>query len=164
MPMPVVMGSTASSWSVASISTSSLMFSTGAPRSRRTSERSVSSPPVACACSVRVSVSGLYWNTMTLASGLNGSSPTRAPLRKRGPNGVLLTSHGSVHGARDPSTDAAGAWIQIVHSCGERRQGVGHGANQAFGVACDDQLAELTLQALPELLDLPLRQRAAGDH
>ena len=37
------------------------------------------SPVAPCGLSVRVSVSGLYWNTITLASGLNMSTPTRAP-------------------------------------------------------------------------------------
>src|SRR6266511_672337 len=79
MPSVSVSGSSRSSWSVASISTSSLNVSTGAPLSRIASVRSPPCPPDACACSVRVSVSGLYWKTTMLASGLNGSMPTMAP-------------------------------------------------------------------------------------
>src|SRR6266545_5869983 len=79
MPSVSVSGSSRSSWSVASISTSSLNVSTGAPLSRIASVRSPPCPPDACACSVRVSVSGLYWKTTMLASGLNGSMPTIAP-------------------------------------------------------------------------------------
>ena len=40
-----------------------------------------------------VTVSGLYWNTITLASGLNRSMPTRAPLRRRGdPGNVVIAA------------------------------------------------------------------------
>ena len=55
-----------SSWSVASISASSLFVSCGGPFSRSASSRSPGSWPMPCGCSVRVSVSGLYWNAIEL--------------------------------------------------------------------------------------------------
>src|ERR1051325_11732773 len=91
MPVEVVRPSPFSSWSVASISTSRLMVSTGAPFSRVTSERAPDSPAF-CACKVRVTVSGLYWKTTTLANGLKMSKPTIAPLMTRGlpGNGLIV--------------------------------------------------------------------------
>src|SRR5262245_4880006 len=47
-------------------------------------------PWTACAVRVRVSVSGLYGNTITLASGLKGSSPTMVPFSRRGELGNVL--------------------------------------------------------------------------
>src|SRR5215216_1936475 len=78
MPRLLACPSSRSSWSVASISTSTLIVSTGGPFSRSCSERSPPSAPI-CGCSVRDSVSGLYWNRVTLATGLSGSMPTIAP-------------------------------------------------------------------------------------
>ena len=70
---------------MASISMSTLIVSIGAPASRSASLRApVWPPPAARAVRARVIVSGLYWNTMMLASGLSGSIPTIAPLIKRG--------------------------------------------------------------------------------
>ena len=83
------MPSPRSNCSVASISTSSLMVSCGGPFKRSASPRSAS-PPVVWAVMVRVIVSGLYWKMMTLASGLNGSSPMMAPFCSRGELGKLV--------------------------------------------------------------------------
>src|SRR5215207_6029004 len=69
---------------------SSEMFSIGAPFSRNASVRSPSPPPRVWAWSRRVMVSGLYWKTITLASGLRMSSPTRAPFIRRGDPGKLV--------------------------------------------------------------------------
>ena len=74
--------------SAASISTSRSRVSCGGPLRRSASPR-FPSPPAACAVMVRVNVSGLYWNTMTPASGLNGSSPMTAPFCRRGELGKL---------------------------------------------------------------------------
>jgi len=38
----------------------------------------------------RVIMSGLYWNTTTLASGFNGSTPINAPLSDRSEPGSVL--------------------------------------------------------------------------
>ena len=88
MPICVASASPFSSWSVASISTSSLIVSIGAPLSRSCSERSPPSAPI-CAWSVRVSVSGLYWKTITLGSGhgrveAEDRPPDQARVRERG--------------------------------------------------------------------------------
>src|SRR5262249_12187728 len=70
------------------------MSSIGAPRSRIASDRSPPpGAPIVWAVSERVSVSGLYWKTITLASGLIGSMPTIAPLTVRGePGNVVIAS------------------------------------------------------------------------
>ena len=78
-----------SSWSVASISTSTLIVSSGGPVSRCASERAPS-PPAARGLSVRVSVSGLYWNTITFGTGTAGSIPTSAPLSTAGELGKVV--------------------------------------------------------------------------
>ena len=57
-----------SSASVASISASSLIVSCGGAVSRSASSRSPGSGPMPCGTSVRVSVSGLYWNETTFSS------------------------------------------------------------------------------------------------
>src|SRR3954471_3075908 len=66
------------------------MVSTGAPLSRSASVRSPSPPPSVCACNRRVIVSGLYWKTIRLASGLRMSMPTRAPFITRGEPGKVV--------------------------------------------------------------------------
>jgi hypothetical protein len=48
---------------------------------------------------VRVSVSGLYWNTITLARGSGRSMPTMAPFRKRGVPGKVGTGLSPSQGA-----------------------------------------------------------------
>ena len=81
MPSSVASGSAASSWSAASTSTFSVMFSIGAPASRNASlvAGPVPAPLVAVlACSVRVISSGLYWNA-TAPSGPVASTATSAP-------------------------------------------------------------------------------------
>src|ERR1044071_4684670 len=93
MPSVVASGSRCSSWSVASISTVSRISSIGAPRSRSASDRSPPAPLLVSGCRVRVRLSGLYWKTITLASGLIGSMPTIAPLTRRGePGKVVIAS------------------------------------------------------------------------
>src|SRR6266511_2140556 len=47
-------------------------------------------PPVNWPVRLRVSLSGLYWKTTTLASGFHGSRPTKAPLLTRGDPGNAL--------------------------------------------------------------------------
>src|SRR5688572_23248905 len=87
MPSVVPRVSPRSSWSVASMSTARVMVSFGAPAKRRASVRDPDwppPPPAERAVSDLVIVSGLYWKTITLASGLYGSIPTIAPLIKRG--------------------------------------------------------------------------------
>ena len=87
------------SWSVASSSASSLIVTFGAPASRSTSRRSPGSPVMARGCSVRVTVSGLYWNTITptivLVTGLSWTRPPRTSFGEPGkvvigPPGVEL--------------------------------------------------------------------------
>jgi len=75
-----------SSWSVASISASSLMLSIAGPLSRNGCERSLAlSPPVPCTCSERDSASGLYCSEiMRFTCDVVASSTTRPPLRSLG--------------------------------------------------------------------------------
>jgi len=78
-----------SSWSVASISIFRLMVSSGAPCRRKASDELPPSPDV-CAWSVRARVSGLYWNSITLDTGLNMSMPIIAPFIRRGELGNVV--------------------------------------------------------------------------
>src|SRR5215472_19078129 len=71
------------------MSTSTLMVSSGGPVRRSASERAPS-PPGARGLIVRVSVSGLYWNTITDGTGLVGLTPTMAPFRTRGELGKVV--------------------------------------------------------------------------
>src|SRR6266853_3610283 len=90
MPVASAFLEAASSWSVASISTSTLIVSIGAPLSRSTSPRPALSPPAICGCSVRVIWSGLYWKMMTPACGPVALAATSAPLSVRGAPGNQL--------------------------------------------------------------------------
>src|SRR6266567_386423 len=82
-----------SSWSVASISASSLMVSTGGPFSRSASSLSPPSGPAPWTWSVRVSVSGLYCRTTTRCrADVSGSSRTIPPFNTRGVPGKVLIS------------------------------------------------------------------------
>src|SRR5271165_5909169 len=60
------------------------MDSSGGPLKRRGSPFSVSPPPMIRAVSVRVSVSGLYWNSITCPGEPVGFTETMAPLSRRG--------------------------------------------------------------------------------
>src|ERR1700683_188478 len=84
IPSDMAVESPLANWSVASISPSHLIVSTGGPFSRMISVRSGSSPTV-CGFSERVSVSGLYCS-MILPSGIPvvGSSDRIAPFCSRG--------------------------------------------------------------------------------
>src|SRR5215468_3863169 len=100
MPTVAAMPSLFSSWSTASISTSTLMVSSGGPVRRSASERAPS-PPGARGLIVRVSVSGLYWNTITDGTGLVGLTPTMAPFRTRGELGKVVMGDPSFTCAAD---------------------------------------------------------------
>ena len=67
-----------------------VMLSSGGPFSRKASPLLVSLLVVVCGVNVRVSVSGLYWNTTTLAKGLGGSSPMIAPFCSFGEPGKVV--------------------------------------------------------------------------
>src|SRR6266487_570321 len=67
-----------------------VMLSSGGPFNRSASPRLVSLLVVVCGVKVRVSVSGLYWNTTTLANGLAGSSPMMAPFCSLGEPGKVV--------------------------------------------------------------------------
>src|SRR5262245_46887869 len=83
------------------------MVSIGAPRRRSTSAPAPASPPRACR--VRVSVSGLYWNTVVLVTSENGSTPTSAPLSIRGERGeVAMSPPAPVNGASDHRAERRG--------------------------------------------------------
>src|SRR5690349_21351406 len=69
----------------------------GGPLSRSASDWPPLSPPAACTCNVRVNRSGLYWNTTTLATGLNGSMPTIAPRSTFGVPGNVLLVMSALH-------------------------------------------------------------------
>src|SRR5438067_8226354 len=70
-----------------------VIVSLGALVKRNASDLSPPSPPDVRASSLRVIVSGLYWNTMTLAIGLALSNPTMAPLSRRGEIGAPFISY-----------------------------------------------------------------------
>jgi len=78
-----------SSWSMASISMSRLMVSYGAPFKHRDSKPTPPLPDI-CDCNLRVRVSGLYWNTITLGIGVKMSIPTIVPLIRRGEFGYVV--------------------------------------------------------------------------
>ncbi len=79
MPCWTALGSACSNWSAASSSTAIVMVSPGGPL-RRCCSPGLRPPGVVLGVRRRVTASGLYWNTMMLASGLTGSKPTIAPL------------------------------------------------------------------------------------
>src|SRR5215207_10721016 len=91
----VAVTSACSSWSAASISTSRSTVSSGGPARRITSPLSTLPPGLGVrALRLRLSVSGLYWKMITLASGLNGSTPTMAPFITLGEPGKVVIGYG----------------------------------------------------------------------
>src|SRR5580692_8069559 len=90
MPTAIAWASAISSWSVASISASSLIVSTAGPLRRSASERSAVSPPTDFACSVREMESGLYCSVITRRIVPEaGSASTRPPLSNLGDLGKV---------------------------------------------------------------------------
>src|SRR5690242_2083083 len=109
-----------SSWSVASISTSSFSVSTGGPFRRSTSERSPPSALTACTCSERVSESGLYCSAITRSTAeLAASISTMPPLRMRGEPGKVLMAGGRSQ-ASGPAGPAHAESVVVALLCGLR--------------------------------------------
>src|SRR5215217_5321653 len=157
MPRLPAMASPLASWSVASISTSTRMFSTGGPASRSASVRSLPPSPDIWGVSVRVIVSGLYWNTTRLATGLNGSTATMAPRCVRGVRGnelmaSLPPSQAGVHGPRHLRAQRLGCGV-LRHAHGARVQTSHLAAGEALGQSLrGEQPRELLAHRLAHLL------------
>src|SRR5215472_18342479 len=173
MPTSVTRGfwSGNSSWSVASISASSLMTSTGGAFRRSASSLSPPSPSIAWTCSVRLRVSGLYWRVMTRTiAAVVGSISTMPPLSRRGEPGKPVTEalllarprrparewspssrHHLVHGGGDGLPPGAGPGGR---GGGHRRAENGHGASRQgdarVAVRVGQQTAEFRRQGTPE--------------
>src|SRR4030095_15912444 len=100
------------------------MVSFGGPVRRNASPRSPS-PLMPRGSSRRVMVSGLYWKTTILASGLKASMPTRAPLRRRGePGKVLMRDAYRLFWALRRILGEARVGVGVVDRVGRRQRGV----------------------------------------
>src|SRR5262245_6494815 len=136
--------------SAASISASSLIVSTAAPFSRNAIERSPLSPAADCTCSVRVSVSGLYWSAIARSTRpVPGSIWTMPPLSSRGLSVIGRFSLGQV--LVEEVVDVRAQRPQRVGRRDVERVRLGEGLLEVLRAVRGDGLAAVLRRRLAEL-------------